>query len=374
MSKLDKALHRVPHNPGRIGRVPLSGQTGSPAVNSSATMRLWSGHRMVYQMPFHPPSTMGLANCNDFRYYPIFRFPNLGSSGTVQLSGVIVHWTGRFDNESSPNILWYPEYTPTDEGDSVDLFNLAPGPSEAVDYGDKIILSTHTIKLISDNFLTQPTSGQFTTGMLVTDAILPAAVAIFRGAKKGSPSAADWRVEPADCAYGKPLRESDFLAEMPGLGKLLRLATTSDFSTDVLVNAVASPLFAWGHHHGIWIGQGETDSNIFGASGAVVKVCPRPIFQDATQPLTVAVVYSAGATSSMTITGSGSASGSATIALATAANPTVKEATYASNDLVCSTSTPGDLEFTVTTPDNSSANDWCIIHSISVYPFPAAPS
>jgi hypothetical protein len=210
--------------------------------------------------------------------------------------------------------------------------------------------------------------------MLVTDAILPAAVAIFRGAKKGSPSAADWRVEPADCAYGKPLRESDFLAEMPGLGKLLRLATTSSFSSDVLVNAVASPLFAWGHHHGIWIGQGETDHNIFGASGAVVKVCPRPIFKDATQPLTVAVVYSCGNPATMTITGSGSASGTATIALTTAANPTVKEATYATNDLVCSTSTPGDLEFTVTTPDNSSANDWCIIHSISVYPFPAAPS
>jgi len=370
-TKLDPRLKRVSLDPGRIGRVPLSSTTGHPATNAAGTMRLWSGHRMVYQMPCHPPSLMGLSNAQEFKYYPIFRFPDMGQSANVRLCAQIVNWTYRVDNEHVPAVRWYPSYVPGTPGGAVTLYSSATGEVSSVDYGDDIYPWTSTLSLQDDTFVIATDGGQFRTALLETDSMLPAALAVFRSAP-GSAVAADWRTEPADNAYGKVLRSTD--DTLPGIGMLMETVTDDDVQSDSLVAAVSSPVFAWGHHHGIWVGQGETDRNIFGASGAAVKICPRPIYQDTTQPLTVVVVYSSGNPCTMTITGSGSASGSATIALSTAANPTCTEATWATNDLVCSTSTPGDLEFTVTTPNNGSTYDWCIIHSISVYPFPVEPS
>jgi hypothetical protein len=260
-------------------------------------------------------------------------------------------------------VRWYPDYVAGTPGASVSLFDLAPGTSESVDYGDNLSPWTDTIAL--EDFYIATAGGAFKTALLETDNMLPAAVAIFRAGPSSSP-AEDWRTEPADCAYGKPLRSYDSGAEGPGLGQLIRRTTRAGSRTDYLSTAVASPLFAWGHHHGIWTGQGKTGQNIFGASGAKVKIIPRPIFSDSTQPLTVAVVYSAGAESTLTVNGSGSASGTASATLTVSGNPRVKEVN--TTTLACSTSTPGDLEFLITTPNNSATSDWCIIHSVSVYP------
>jgi hypothetical protein len=190
-----------------------------------------------------------------------------------------------------------------------------------------------------------------------------------QAAPTGAPTDGDWAVTPSDVAYGKPLYGYDEGAVKPGLGSLIALANGMDLTVDSVSTAISSPVFAWGHHHGIWVGQGETDFNLFGATGATVKVWPKAVHKDTTQQLlTVAVVYSAGAAATLTVTGSGSAAGTATIALPIAANPTLAEATAETLSLVCSTETAGDLAFTITTNQNWSADDWAIIHTVTVWP------
>lgn len=366
MTKFDKSLHRLSMNAGKIGRIPSSAQTGIPAVNADGTMRLWSGQRMIYQMPFHPPTPIGLSNCDDFKYYPIFRFPDMASTDTVRLVGRLVYWSSRYNTETVPSIKWYPYYTPGSPSTALELYSGYAELKNDNDYGDSLFPWSQTIALEGDNFIVGTDGGAFFTRMLTTDSILPAALAIFRSAPQSAPSA-DWVVEPSDCAYGKPLRAYDSGTGLPGIGLLAKRVTTASVFDDYITTAVSTPLFAWGHHHGIWVGQGETDHNIFGGS-STIKITAKPIYKDVNQLLDVAIVCSAGVECTMTITGTGNADGYCSVTIPANANPGIAYSGVSVDALRCSTTSPGDLTFEVTTPNNSSANDWCIIHSISVYP------
>jgi hypothetical protein len=335
---------------------------------------MWSHNRQIYQMPCHPPDIGDATSCLGFAYFPIFRLPDRASMAGYPLSLSIVPWQLYADNENTNKIRWYPNYTPADVGTVYYLSQAAPGFADpAVTYGDKISVPGSVRTYTSTDFSVPSNGGDYSTAMLVTDNILPAALSISLIGPQGSPLDADWSVKPSDVSHGMPLYGSD--TSRAGLGRLIGMTThgLDTASSDCVASAIAAPVFTWGHHHGLWVGQGESSLDIFGST---IRVRPREVYAETTVQLSVALVYSAGSECNIQVLSTVGGTGDVQITLPAAVNPTlIASASGGASPLIVSTDPDLDVQLSVlvSTPDVSSANDWCIIHSISVYPHITLP-
>jgi hypothetical protein len=370
MPILPSNISRIKRFPGRIGLNPNSATQGVPAAKAANYLRLNSHNRTVFSCNCHPPDLWGLANSSDMRYYIPTRCQSRPTGNTHRLYGEILEWGN--SRAADQVVTWYPKYAPGVPGAATELFRRYWASPATLTYGSQIedvegaLIRLHGTGFAADDNDTK----EFEVGLLKVENILPAALHIATCAPNGAPPNANFRPLSDGCTAGAPLRGYNSANKYLGIGDLLHRSCSANYNDDRVTSALASPVFAWGHHHGIFVGADGVfvdTRNIFGDSGTLRMRVHSP-FKDASINLRPVIVYSAGHETSMAITNTTGGSGSSTITLPAQANPTLQDFATATGTLTANVGEASEVTVEVTIDSSDGDTHWFILHTIQLWP------
>jgi hypothetical protein len=370
MPNLPSNISRIKRFPGRIGLNPNSATQGVPAVKAANYLRLNSHNRTVFSCNCHPPDLWGLANSSDMRFYIPTRCQSRPTGNTHRLYGEILEWGN--DREADQVVTWYPKYAPGVPGAATELFRRYWASTATATYGSQIediegaLIRLHGTGFVADDNDTK----EFEVGLLKVENILPAALHVATCAPSGAPPNANFRPLSNGCTAGAALRGYDAANKYLGIGDLLHRTCSANYNDDRVTSALASPVFTWGHHHGIFVGADgvltET-RNIFG-DNATLKIRVHSPFKDSSIELRPVIVYSSGVETTFAVSNISGGSGSSTRTLPAAANPTLDAFESATGTLTADVGDDCYVKFRATIPITESTDNWIIIHTIQLWP------
>lgn len=370
MPSLPSNISRIKRFPGRIGLNPNSATQGVPAAKAANYLRLNSHNRTVFSCNCHPPDLWGLANSSDMRYYIPTRCQSRPSGNTHRLYGEILEWGN--SRAADQAVTWYPKYAPGVPGAATELFRRYWASPTTLTYGSKIEdVEGALIKLHSADFKADDNdTKEFEVGLLKVENILPAALHIATCAPNGAPPNANFRPLSDGCTAGAPLRGYDYDNKYLGIGDLLHRTCSENYNNDRVTSALASPVFAWGHHHGIFVGADGVltgTRNLFG-DGATLQVRVHSPFKDSSIQLRPVIVYSSGAETTMDVVNVSGGEGDSSRVLPAQANPTLDAFESASGTLTATVGAACNMTVSITIPVEESTANWFILHTLQLWP------